>query len=66
MLKLAIVVALILVNTAAHAATANFTGRMELVTTTTGVSAWRCQYQYNGQYFWQIFRDNCPPMIEVY
>lgn len=57
---------LALAATAAIAATANFTGMMEVTQTTTGVSAWRCQYNYNGRTFWLIFRDNCPSMVEVY
>jgi hypothetical protein len=56
---------LILLSAPAVAATAVWTGRQEQVQTVTGKSAWNCQYQYNGQYFWRIYETSCPSSIEV-
>lgn len=49
----------------AYAAMANFTGRQEQVRTVTNQMAWKCQYHYLGQYFWQIHQTSCPSMVEV-
>ena len=35
----------------AHAATAFFTGRQEMIQTVTNQMGWRCEYQYAGKYF---------------
>jgi hypothetical protein len=49
----------------AMAATAFFTGRQEQVQTVTYQFAWRCEYNYLGRKFWQIFTGSCPSSIEV-
>jgi hypothetical protein len=49
----------------AHAGTAVWTGRQEQVQTVTHQWAWRCEYNYNGQKFWRLFRDSCPSSIQV-
>lgn len=49
----------------AFAATAFFTGRMEQVQTVTYQTAWRCEYNYNGQRFWRLSQSYCPSSVEV-
>jgi hypothetical protein len=49
----------------AMAATAFFTGRQEQVQTVTYQSAWKCEYSYNGQKFWQVHKTSCPSSVEV-
>ncbi|WP_426110994.1 hypothetical protein [Massilia sp. PWRC2] len=49
----------------ALAATANWTGRQEMVQTVTYQSAWNCQYMYGGQTFWRVFKTSCPSSVEV-
>jgi hypothetical protein len=51
--------------TSAYAATAYFTGRWEQVQTVTFKMGWKCEYNYNGQTFWQVFDRSCPSTIEV-
>lgn len=65
MKRIAFALALIAVATAAQAATAFFTGRQEMVTTVTFQQAWRCEYNYNGQKFWQLHQGSCPSSVEV-
>lgn len=60
----AFLAALLLAGQAA-AATAFFTGNMRQVTTVTYQIAWSCQYNYNGQLFWRVFKSHCPPSVEV-
>lgn len=48
-----------------YAATATWTGLSELVTTVTYQQAFKCQYQFAGQKFWRLFRNYCPPTVEV-
>lgn len=48
-----------------HSVTAMWTGAQEPVTTVTGLSAWRCQYNANGQTVWRIFEMACPSSISV-
>ena len=49
----------------AYAATAYFTGQMEMVQSVTGRMVWNCQYQYAGQYFWRAFSGTCPSSVQV-
>lgn len=56
--------ALLAVSTA-YAATANWTGKQEMVTTVTYQQAWRCEYIYAGQTFWRVFKISCPSSVEV-
>lgn len=56
---------LLLVSAGANAAQAMWTGRQEMVTTVTYQQAWRCEYNYNGQVFYRIFRTSCPSSVEV-
>lgn len=55
----------LLISTAAHAATAYFTGRQEQVQTVTYQYAWNCEYNYAGQTFWRVFKNSCPSSVEV-
>ncbi len=57
----------ILAATNAFAASAFWTGRMEFVTTVTYQQAIRCQYNYLGRTFWQLFSagNSCPSSVEV-
>lgn len=50
----------------AMAAQAFWTGQAQNFISVTGQLAWRCQYSYGGQTFWQAFTEFCPAMIEVY
>ena len=50
---------------AASAATAYWTGEMNMVQSVTGQMVWNCKYQYAGRYFWQAFAGSCPSSIEV-
>jgi hypothetical protein len=61
---LTILVAAVL-STSVYAAMAVWTGRMEQVTTVSGLVAWNCQYQVYGKFFWRIFENRCPNTIEV-
>lgn len=49
----------------AFAAQAFWTGRMEFVTTVTGMAAWNCEYDYAGQTFWRVFQNTCPANVQV-
>ncbi len=49
----------------AHANTAIWTGRSEMVQTVTYQWVWRCEYNYNGQRFWRLFQNSCPASIQV-
>lgn len=65
-MKTALILLIALVaSTSAFAATAYFTGRMEMVTTVTYQQAWKCEYNYAGQTFWRVFRNSCPSSVEV-
>jgi heme/copper-type cytochrome/quinol oxidase subunit 2 len=65
-MKKLIFAVLMIVSTGSFAVTAFWTGRQEQVQTVSYQWAWNCQYQANGQYFWQIFTMSCPSSIEVY
>lgn len=65
MKKLILGAAIAVICASAFAAQAFHTGRQEMVQTVTYQMAWRCQYNYNGQLFWRVFKDMCPPMIDV-
>jgi hypothetical protein len=58
-------VILLLTSSVAFAATAIWTGRMEQVQTASGTYSWKCEYDLNGNKFWQVFTTFCPPSIEV-
>ena len=49
----------------AYAATAYFTGNMNMVTTVTYQMGYNCEYAYAGQTFWMVFTQYCPASIEV-
>lgn len=55
----------LLAATSAYAASAFWTGKQVQVTTVTGQIAWNCEYNYNGQIFWRLFKTSCPSNIEV-
>lgn len=59
--------ALLFAASVAHAATATWTGRSEIVTTVTYQQAWRCEYSYAGQTFYRLFPigSGCPASVEV-
>lgn len=61
----AIALALLFACSCAFAATAVWTGRMEIVQSVTGQAVFNCQYQYAGQFFWRQFASSCPATIEV-
>lgn len=48
-----------------HSVIAIWTGSQQMVTTVTGLSAWRCEYTINGQPMWRIFETVCPSSISV-
>ena len=50
----------------ASAATAFWTGRMELAQSVTYQQVFNCEYNYIGRIFWRAFRGTCPSTIEVY
>lgn len=57
---------IILCATAAHAATAIFTGQMQFGTSVTGQQVVKCQYNAMGNVFWATLRGaSCPATIEV-
>ncbi len=60
-----VLIAALLGASAANAATAIWTGRMEQVQTVTYQWAWRCEYMYAGQKFWKLFQNSCPSSVEV-
>ena len=64
MRKTLVLVAL-LVAGHANAGLAFFTGRQEMVQTVTFKMVWKCQYNYNGRLFWQLFEDMCPSSVDV-
>lgn len=55
----------LLAATSAYAATAYWTGQWVQVQTVTFKTGWKCQYNYNGQTFWQVFDHACPATVEV-
>jgi hypothetical protein len=57
--------ALVAIAFSAHAATAFFTGQMNMVQSVTGQMVWNCQYQYAGHTFWRAYAGNCPSQVEV-
>lgn len=65
MKKLFVGLTFIATVTPAFAATAFFTGRQEQVQTVTYQYAWKCEYNYNGQKFWRVFKGSCPSSVEV-
>jgi hypothetical protein len=56
---------LLLVTLPATAATATWTGRLEMVTSVTGALVYNCEYIYAGQKFWRAFKQSCPHSVEV-
>ena len=64
-MKTLIAMTCLLVMGQAHAATAFFTGRMEMVQTVTYQMAWRCEYNYAGQTFYRLFQNSCPSSVAV-
>jgi hypothetical protein len=38
---------------------------MQQVQTVTGLYAWRCEYEVNGQRFYKVFTASCPGYIQV-
>ena len=54
----------ILPNLAA-AGTAFWTGKSEMVQTVTYRMAWRCEYNYNGKIFTELFESNCPSSVTI-
>lgn len=65
MKNIIITAAFLLLSTPVFAATAYWTGGMELVETITYKIAWRCEYTYLGDTFYKVFRNSCPMQIEV-
>lgn len=61
--------ALVLVSSAAHAATAYWTGRQEMVQTVTNQMAWRCEYEYMSKTYWVMFPQSptfrCPATVQL-
>lgn len=49
----------------ATAATAYWTGKSEMVQTVTHRMAWRCEYNYNGRVFTELFESSCPSSVTV-
>lgn len=47
------------------AGSAYWTGRSEMVQTVTYRMAWRCEYNYNGRVFAQVFESSCPSSVNV-
>jgi hypothetical protein len=46
-------------------ASAYWTGRQEMGQSVTGMSVWRCEYNYAGQTFWRAFPGSCPSSMQV-
>lgn len=65
LVKAAAVAALLAASGQAYAALAFWTGKQEQVQTVTYQMAWRCEYNYNGQLFWKVFKTSCPSSVEV-
>ncbi len=65
MRKIAFLVGLLAVASPAFAASAFWTGKQEQVQTVTYQMAWRCEYNYNGQMLYFIFKTSCPSSVEV-
>ena len=57
---------LLILSTNAYSATAFWTGRQEHVQTVTYQWAWKCEYNYNGQYLYYIFSGMCQSSVDVY
>lgn len=64
-MKKLLVAALFLYSAYAFAASAFFTGRQEQVQTVTYQFAWNCEYNFNGQTLWKVFKTSCPSSVEV-
>jgi hypothetical protein len=57
--------ALLLASSSALAARAFWTGQQEQVQTVTYQWMWRCEYDYNGQIFYRLFRTSRPSYVQV-
>jgi hypothetical protein len=66
MKKILIALAFCVAGTQAIAATAYWTGEQQMVQTVTFQTAWRCTYNYNGQYIYQLHQGSCPQSIQVF
>lgn len=64
-MKIAALIAALLLSANAFAGLAYFTGRQEMVQTVTYKMVWRCQYNHNGTVFWQLFEGMCPANVNV-
>ena len=64
-IRIAIASGLLVVASAAHAATAYWTGKSEPAQSVTGAAGWNCEYSYAGQTFWRMFTGFCPSSIEI-
>ncbi len=65
MRKVAFLVGLLAVAAPAFAASAFWTGKQEQIQTVTYQMAWRCEYNYNGQMLYFVFKDRCPSSVQV-
>jgi hypothetical protein len=65
-MRVAILFAAMLLSAQALAASAFWTGRSQQIQTVTYQMAWNCEYNYNGQIFWRVFKNSCPSTVEVY
>lgn len=66
--KFALAAALaVLASVPAFAGNAFWTGKQERVQTVTFKWALKCEYNYNGNLFWEIFVDatSCPASVDV-
>ena len=64
-MKAILLVLVLAFSNAALAATAHFTGRMNMIRSVSGRMVWNCLYEYSGHYFWREFPGNCPMQIEI-
>jgi len=51
----------------AYTPTAQWTGKMEYITTVSGHQGVKCEYIYGSKTFWEVFADeySCPSQVEV-
>lgn len=52
-------------SNALMASSAYWTGKSEMVRTVTYKMAWKCEYNYNGRIFTELFESGCPSSVTV-
>ena len=63
--KLIVICSAMMASNPVIAGSAYWTGRSEMVQTVTYRMAWKCEYNYNGKVFYELFESSCPSSVTV-